>query len=70
MTGHNRKGSKLDQYDPDKLIHIRLVETETNTIVDLPAVSVSIDYPDEASETNLSNIRYSEVISYGTTFNF
>ena len=58
----NSRGLHPNQdVDLDKLIHIRLTETNTFSILDLASTSVSNEYNDEAASVRYHNLKYEEV---------
>ena len=46
-----------------RMMHIKLIETETIFLLDLPSVAVSADYQDEAATVKEQNTKYKQVLT-------
>ena len=47
--------------DPNQIIHLQLSETETITLIDFPALSVSNENNEELLTVKTANARYKDV---------
>jgi hypothetical protein len=47
--------------DPNRILHLRLTETDTITLLDLTSLSVSNEATEEVAAIKTANARYKEV---------
>ncbi|KAJ3381671.1 WD repeat-containing protein 78 [Entophlyctis sp. JEL0112] len=60
-TDNSIKSSKLDSYDSQQMVHIKLIETDTILLLNLPSLAVCPDLQDEVASVKASNEVYSNL---------